>query len=297
MNGVTNRKSERSPAVRSMKKSHVIIPTHSAHDTLAFAVLSAINQSLPPYRVTIIGDGVTSQVRKVAEELARNFTEVEFLDNPKLENRGEKHRDWVIKASDADFISYLCDDDLFMPNHLEIMSKHLEEFDFVHPRPTFFSPRGTVSFLLSGIESQEIRSWHSLEPRYNTISLTGASHTRHSYLSLNQGWSAAPPRMWTDLYMWVKFLGDPKVSTFTSPFTTTIKLIYSKENRELLNRSDLIEHWYRVTRQPEKLASLQREIESKFRKVSLAWRLARPLWLVAPPLRKLRSRFESFLRH
>lgn len=273
----------------SKSKAHVIIPTHSAHDTLAFAVLSALNQSVPPYRVTIIGDGVTTEVRKVAEELARNFTEVEFLDHPKLENRGEQYRDWVITTSDADFISYLCDDDLYMPNHLEIMSKHLEEFDFVHPRPTFLNSRGTVSFVRSGIESQEMRSWHKLEPPQNTISLTGASHTRKSYLSLEEGWSAGPPEIWTDLYMWVKFFRNPEVSTFTSPFTTTIKLMYKKESRELLNRSEIIEHWYRVTRQPEKLAHFRGQIEIQYKRISLAWK-------ITAPLGKHKSRLELLFR-
>jgi len=278
-------------------KAHVIIPTHSAHDTLAFSVLSAINQSLPPYRVTIIGDGVTEKVRALSQELVLKFSNVEFLDNPKLSNRGEKYRDSVIRASDADFISYLCDDDLYMPNHLEIMSRHLEDYDFVHPRPSFISPRGSISFLPSGIESQEIRSMHRLDPRWNTISLTGASHTRDSYLSLKEGWTAGPPRIWTDLYMWVKFFGNPEVSTFTSPFTTTIKLLHKKENRELLNRGDIIQYWYEVTRQPEKLASLQGQIEKKFRKISLAWRVAKPLWRAAMPLRKLRSRLEKLFKY
>jgi glycosyltransferase involved in cell wall biosynthesis len=267
----------------------VIIPTHSAHDTLRFAVLSAINQSLPPHRVTIIGDGVTEKVRAVSQDLVLKFSNVEFLDMPKLKNMGEEYRHWVINASDADFISYLCDDDLYMPNHLEIMYRQLEEFDFVHPRPTFVNPNGTISFMRSGIEHQRIRSWHRLEPPQNTISLTGATHTRQSYLSLEEGWAAGPPEIWSDLYMWVKFFRNPKISTFTSPFTTTIKLMYEKENRELLNRSDIIERWYQVTIHPEKLALLQRRIETRFRGIQLLWR-------IAAPLRKLKSVFDLLLK-
>ena len=270
-------------------KAHVIIPTHSAHDTLRFAVLSAINQSLPPHRVTIIGDGVTEDVRDLGWTLSREFTKVEFLDNPKLRNRGERYRDTVIKASDADFISYLCDDDLYMPNHLEVMSKYLQDFDFVHPRPTFVNPDSTFYFLPSGIEIPKIKTWHRLDPPQNTISLTGASHTRQSYLSLEKGWDAGPPEYWTDLYMWVKFFSNPLVKTFTSPHTTTIKLMYEKENRELLNRSDIIERWYQVTIHPEKLALLQRRIETRFRGIQLLWR-------IAAPLRKLKSVFDLLLK-
>lgn len=246
-------------------KAHVIIPTHSAHDTLALTALSAVNQTLAPHRITIIGDGATPEVREVAEELSRKHDVIEFLNKPKLKNRGEKYRDEVIKSSDADFISYLCDDDIYMPNHLEVMAKHLEEFDFVHPRPTFVHPGGTFFFLPSGIESQRIREWHTLEPPRNTISLTGASHTVESYLSLDVGWDAGPPEIWTDLFMWAKFFANPDVTTFTSPFTTTIKLMHTNDQRDLLSRTDLVQHWYNLTRQPDQLASFLEQVENQFK--------------------------------
>jgi glycosyltransferase involved in cell wall biosynthesis len=253
--------------VPSSFKAHVIIPSHSAHDTLRFAVLSAIDQTLVPQKITIVGDGPTEEVRLLAEELSEEFSIVEFQNKPKLGNRGEKYRDEVIKASDADFISYLCDDDLYMPNHLEVMSKDLEKFDFSHPNPTFVNPDGTLFFLPSGIEIPKIRNWHRLDPPQNTISLTGASHSRKSYLSLETGWDAGPPEIWTDLYMWVKFFSDSRVSAHTSPHTTTIKLMYAKDQRENLNRSDLIEHWFKLTRQPDQLAEFQNRVESRLKEM------------------------------
>jgi glycosyltransferase involved in cell wall biosynthesis len=249
----------------SGSRAHVIIPTHSAHDTLRFAVLSALDQTLTPVKITIVGDGATDKVRALAEELSDEFPIVEFQDKPKLGNRGENYRDEVIKASDADFISYLCDDDLYMPNHLEVMSKHLEKFDFVHPRPTFVNPHGTFFFLPSGIEIPKIKTWHRLDPPQNTISLTGASHTRKSYLSLENGWDAGPPEYWTDLYMWVKFFSNSKVKTFTSPHTTTIKLMYTKTDRDQRSRSDVIEYWFNLTREPDQLALFQSRIETQLK--------------------------------
>jgi hypothetical protein len=261
LSGLTNSKTTRLTKLTGQNKVHVIIPTHSAHDTLNFAVLSALDQTLPPVKITIIGDGATGKVRKQGENLSNEYAAVEFLDKPKLGLRGEKYRDEVIRASDADLISYLCDDDLYMPNHLEVVSKHLEKFDFVNPRPTFVNPDGTLSLLASGIEIPKIKTWHRLDPPQNTISLTGASHTRKSYLSLEAGWDAGPPEYWTDLYMWVKFFSNPNVTTFTSPHTTTVKLLYTKDQREFLNRSELIEHWFNVTREPDQLAEFQNRIE------------------------------------
>lgn len=249
----------------SGSKAHVIIPTHSAHDTLRFAVLSALDQTLTPVKITVVGDGATEKTRSLAEELSDEFPIVEFQDKPKLANRGENYRDEVIKASDADFISYLCDDDLYIPNHLETMSRHLKKYDFVHPKPTFVNPDGTFFILPSGIEIPKIKTWHRLDPPQNTISLTGASHTRKSYISLETGWEAGPPEHWTDLYMWVKFFANPKVTTFTSPHTTTIKLMHTKNDRDLLNRSDLIEFWFNLTRKSDQLALFQSRIETQLK--------------------------------
>jgi hypothetical protein len=234
---------------------------------LAWAVESVIDQSLPPHRVTIIGDGATPEVRKVATELSEKHSVVEFLDKPKLKNRGERYRDEVIKASDADFISYLCDDDLFMPHHLETMAQHLKDYDFVHPRPTFVNPDGTFFFIPSGIESLRIKAWHKLVPPQNSISLTGASHTRYAYLALENGWDAGPPDVWTDLNMWVKFFANEGISTFTSDQTTTIKLMHSRSDRDLLTRQQTVEMWYETTRQPDKLASFQMTVETQFREL------------------------------
>ncbi len=251
----------------SSSKAHVIIPTHSAHDTLKFAVLSALDQTSTPEKITIIGDGATEKVRLLSEELSDEFSIVEFQDEPKLGNRGEKYRDKLIQTSGADFISYLCDDDLYMPNHLEVMSKHLQDFDFVHPRPTFVNPDGAIFFLPSGIEIPKIKTWHTLNPPQNTISLTGASHTRQSYLSLEKGWDAGPPEFWTDLYMWVKFFSNSKVKTFTSPHTTTIKLMYTKTDRDQRSRSDVIEYWFNLTREPDQLALFQSRIETQLKEI------------------------------
>ena len=248
--------------VRSRVSAHVIIPTHSAHDTLRFAVLSALDQTLSPEKVTIIGDGATANVRAVAETLSDEFPSVEFVDKPKLANRGERYRDEVIRASDSDLISYLCDDDLYLPNHLEVMAEHLAEFDFVHPRPTFVNPDDTFFFIPSGIESPKIRDWHRLNPPQNSISLTGASHTRRSYLSLEEGWNPGPPEFWTDLFMWVKFFANHDVKTFTSPHTTTIKLMYTQNQRDNRDRTELIERWFRDTRDSSWLASFRRRLDT-----------------------------------
>jgi hypothetical protein len=146
-----------------------------------------------------------------------------------------------------------------------------------------------VSFAPSGIESPEIRSWHKLDPPQNTISLTGASHTRQAYLALEEGWSAGPPGIWTDLYMWVKFFRNSEVSTFTSPFTTTIKLLYDKETRELLTREEIIKRWYQVTIFSDKLAKLQRRIQARFR-------LSKFLWHNMASIRRLKTTVETFLK-
>ena len=264
--------------MRSKADFHVLIPTHSAHDTLSFAVESAVNQTLKPSRITIIGDGVTETVRATSIELTRKHKLVEFIDRAKHGNRGEKYRDEIIRQSDADFIAYLCDDDLLMPTHLETMATYLQTCDFVHPRPTFFSPNGKISFIQSGIENPKVRAWHSLNPPWNSISLTGTVHTRQSYLMLKQGWDAGPKHLWTDLYMWVKFLAVPEIRACTVPQTSTIKLLYSKHQRRNHLRTDLIESWSKVLSNEVALDNLIREIE-RLHKTFERWRRLRVVWI------------------
>jgi hypothetical protein len=65
--------------------------------------------------------------------------------------------------------------------------------------------------------------------------------------------------------MWVKFFSNPQVKTFTSPHTTTVKLMYTKKERDELSRNDLIENWYNITRTPDELVAFQLSLETQLK--------------------------------
>ncbi len=100
----------------------VIVPTHDHPWSLDLAVESALAQTVPNIDIVIIGDGVGDDTREVAARLLDADDRIRFIDRPKSPSRAEHTRHEVISSSDADFVTYLGDDDLLFPDHVETMA-------------------------------------------------------------------------------------------------------------------------------------------------------------------------------
>jgi glycosyltransferase involved in cell wall biosynthesis len=202
----------------------VIIPTHNHPYTLGFAVESAQNQDIPDANIVVIGDGVNDDTRDVLSRYIRDDDRVIFIDMPKAIRHGEEYRDAVIRKSRAKLVTYLGDDDLFFPHHLSTMKSQLEGVDFVNPLPIFINIGGQINYVATDLANPESRAWH-LDPhlRRNSVSLTGATHTRSSYLRLPSGWRPAPIGRWTDHYMWEQYFSLDGFTAKTSSLSTTAK--------------------------------------------------------------------------
>jgi GalNAc5-diNAcBac-PP-undecaprenol beta-1,3-glucosyltransferase len=203
----------------------VILPTHNHPESLEFAALSVLGQSFEDFLLVVIGDGVDPESRSIALALQKEDGRVRFRDFPKAESRGEVYRDLVIRKFRPRFITYLCDDDLFLSTHLEVMRNELESADFVHPQPVYVSASGQIaSWFRTDLSLKESRDFLLMRPWRNSISLTGASHTLDAYLKLPVGWHVGPPDRWTDHYMWEQFLRQEGLRFNTSRLSTTVKL-------------------------------------------------------------------------
>ena len=113
----------------------VIMPTHNKADRIKYSIDSVLKQTYPDFDFAIVGDGVGDDTRYVIEEFKKIDSRITFYDNEKgYEKIGEENRDKVIKDfPDAEYITYLADDDLFIKNHIEVMLKEIKGYDFVHP--------------------------------------------------------------------------------------------------------------------------------------------------------------------
>jgi len=204
----------------------VIIPTHSNAETLPQALRSIQNQSFKSLEVQIIADGASPEVIKVAETFSKEDQRFHLQKHQKSIRRGEEHRHNSILSSPAQFITYLADDDLFLPHHVQYMVENLEGRDFANQRPTFVNRRHQIWCKPTDISNKSSRTWHLSEQVQNSISLSGVMHTKDSYLQLAEGWTPTPISFpWTDLYMWRKFLSREDFNFITTPRCTVIKFL------------------------------------------------------------------------
>ena len=120
----------------------IIVPTHNHGATLARSVRSALCQTVRDVEVVILGDGATEATVATATAMARSDPRVRFHANPKHESRGEPHRDRAVRESRANFICYLSDDDLYLPDHVETVIGLLRKADFVHAVPVHIDGNG-----------------------------------------------------------------------------------------------------------------------------------------------------------
>lgn len=204
----------------------VIIPTHGHPKSLPLAVESARRQTVTDIDIVVIGDGVEDETRDAMAPILSDDDRVHFLDLPKAARHGEKYRDAVIRQSSASLISYLCDDDLLFPHHVETMRNCIAGVDFANPLPILLGRDGRLYYLATDLSVPGSLAWH-LHPRlhHNSVSLTGATHTRESYLRLPHGWRPAPAGRWSDHYMWEQYFQLDGFTARTSSLATTVKFL------------------------------------------------------------------------
>jgi GalNAc5-diNAcBac-PP-undecaprenol beta-1,3-glucosyltransferase len=122
----------------------VIVPTHDHGPLLELAVRSALRQTVQDVEVLIVGDGATEPTRAAARALVAKDPRVRFFDNPKAPRTGEIHRREAIAASSGPALLYLCDDDLWLPEHVGHVLGLLDGHDVANALSVWIGPTGIV---------------------------------------------------------------------------------------------------------------------------------------------------------
>lgn len=95
----------------------VAIPTHNRRETVVLAVQSALAQTRPPVEVLVLADGCTDgtveAVRGLGDERAV------AIELAKGEGYAYGNRNEALRRARGDVVSWLSDDDLYLPDHLE----------------------------------------------------------------------------------------------------------------------------------------------------------------------------------
>ncbi len=246
-------------------RASILIPTHDHASTLGLAVGSALNQTLPDLEVLIVGDGVTDEVRGVALALQGRDERVRFLDFPKGPHHGEVHRHTAIEQSRGAIIAYLCDDDLFMPEHIADMDAMLRDHDLVQSLNGYLDIHGGVH-LYSGSLGDPAYVARLCDPAkgFNFVGITGTAHTREFYDRAQAPWETTPVGVYPDQHQWRRMLlSGNGIRGLTSERMTIIALPSHLDGRADWTpeqRAAELERWTELTRAENGQDNLDRRV-------------------------------------
>lgn len=100
----------------------VVIPTYNRPQRVLEAIESVLSQSYKDFEIVVVNDGSTSDYSavEIACKRERKIKYV-FQDNQYL----AAARNTGMQNASGEFICFLDDDDEFLPNHLEVLHKHI----------------------------------------------------------------------------------------------------------------------------------------------------------------------------
>jgi GalNAc5-diNAcBac-PP-undecaprenol beta-1,3-glucosyltransferase len=200
----------------------VLIPTHDHGPTLLRSVRSALAQTVHDIEVLVVGDGAPDVTREIMAELTAADDRVRFFDNPKGPRHGEAHRHAALQEASGEIVCYLCDDDLWLPGHVEELRRLLADADFAHSLPFWIDGEGAFHPLRIDLALPYFREL--LLSGENRIPLSCGAHTMELYRRLPAGWRAAPADTYSDLYMWQQILAHPGCRAVSGTRPTVIHL-------------------------------------------------------------------------
>lgn len=200
-------------------KATIIIPTHDHSSLLAYSIESVLRQSIPDFELFVIGDGVPDATRQLMEVFEKRDARIRFFDHPKGERLGEIYRHQALGEARGEIVCYLCDDDLYLPAHVEYLYGLLQKHEFVHSLPLYISGE-EMSVFCGDLAIADYRRL-SMQGR-NFIPLSCAAHRLSTYRRLPFGWRAAPRDVYSDLYQWQQFFALDNLDAKSAPRCTVL---------------------------------------------------------------------------
>ena len=119
---------------------------------------------------------------------------IRFFDFPKGPRHGEIYRDEVLRQARGRIVCYQCDDDLWLPGHLQDMEAALEGADFTGSMHADVGPEGRIRGYVFDPGRPEFRDpWLAWNPnRLGALASDGfglafGAHRLDAYLRLSEG--------------------------------------------------------------------------------------------------------------
>jgi glycosyltransferase involved in cell wall biosynthesis len=188
---------------------------------LPFAIQSVLDQHHRDFELFVICDGAPPQTAQCARGFAECDLRIQVLDLPKGPRNGELHRDAVLSTANGTFICQIADDDLWFPDHLDEMTLLLEHCDFGNLTQTAVWPDGRLDPFVYDLAHRPTVE-RMLHEHFNFFGPTVCGYRLEAYRRLQERWSPAPHDIWSDLYMWRKFLRFPDIRIATRHVMTSL---------------------------------------------------------------------------
>jgi glycosyltransferase involved in cell wall biosynthesis len=201
----------------------VLLPVNRLPVLLPFAVDSVLAQELDDFELFIICEGAPPETERRARELAATDRRIRVFDLEKGKRLGESLREAVLNHATSRFVAQIGDDDLWFSGYLREMAKLLEDVDFGNLIQTEIDRDGTIRAFPGSLANPMTRK-RMLDTRWNFFGPSFGGYKLASYRKLQGGWGAAPGDLWTDLFMWRKFLARDDFTFGTHHVVEGVKL-------------------------------------------------------------------------
>jgi len=206
-------------------RATAIIPTFGNARFARWAIKSVQNQTVKDIEICIICDGSPDNMVSFFRDMEKEDPRIKVFVYPKSPRNGEPYRDMVIKQTAGQIICYCSHDDLWLPEHVQVMEEALRECCFTHSLhalvnlPEAIKDENTLLGAANWISINR-KIIKMMQRGENFFGLTFGAHTRESYNELPEGWATTPRKdIPSDLYMWCKFL-----TAFGERCKTTMKV-------------------------------------------------------------------------
>lgn len=207
----------------------ILLPVHRPPAMLPFAINSVLAQERRDFELFVICDGTPPETAACAREFAARDPRIRVFAHPKGERNGEIYRDQALLEAGGKFVCQLGDDDLWLPNHLGEMAKLLEDVDFGHLPQVAVTPDGVPRIRPGTLCDAGIRQ-KMLTSGFNIFGPTVAGYRLDAYRLLPDRWSPAPPDIYSDLFMWRKFLAQSGLRFGARIAVTSLKFANSSRH-------------------------------------------------------------------
>ena len=201
-----------------MPEATVIVPTHEHATTLPHAVRSALRQTVADIELVIIGDGATEDTRSAAETLAASDPRVRFEAHPKSPGQGFLYRHEAVRQAKAEAVFYLSDDDLWYPEHIEMVGELLRSAEFAVALTISVSPDRPRIKSPTDLTMRHYQD--KLRERAAIVQLSATAHTREGYRRVPLGWRVTDPEH-SDF--WREFVTTPGLRLASAPRPTVLQ--------------------------------------------------------------------------